>query len=274
MVLRRTQEAAQKAEARTLEATREREERKIVRAAADVLERLARALTMLRDGDLSSAEALLEEAKALAEELKKEHDELQALPVSVQVYQVIGVSDPETAKTLVQQAKEALEGGNLPLARVLLNRLRNEIVVNTDLVPLDVLTRTLDLARSFLEHRNVAGAISALALLDTALDRVQTIIPRPLLEAYYLIDEIRQLTTRENKEVILELLNLVRHKVELARVLGYVQDTQVLDDLLKQVEAIEKAVQEEKEQQAELAELQEAVEKAREKESVPEEAAA
>ncbi len=270
MVLRKTQEAAQKAEARTLEVTREQEERKIVQAAADVVARLARALTALRDGDLESARALLEEAKGLIEELRKEHDELQALPVQVQVYQVVNVNDVETARALLEQAKKALEEGNLPLARVLLNRLRNEIVVLTDLVPLDVLDRTLELARSFLEHGNVTGAVSALALLDTAMERVQTIIPRTLLEAYYLVDEIRRLTTREDKDVILELLDLVRQKVELSRVLGYVRDTAVLDDLLAQVREIEAAVRAEKEQQEELAKLQEAVEKAREKEEVPE----
>ncbi len=269
MVLRKTREAARKAQSRTLEATREREEGRIVQDAARVVSALARALDALREDRVEEAREYLEQAREHLQGLRERYEEIQALPVAVQVYDAVYVQEPDAARALLEQARQALEEGRVPLARVLLNQLRNEIVVLTELVPLDVMIRTLELAETFLLHDNRAGAVQALGLLDAARNRVQTIIPRPLLEARYIIDEIRNLETRENQDVILELLDLVRKKVELARVLGYVLDQQTLDDLTRQIEEIEQGIRREEAQEQQLQALQQALDRAREQEEQP-----
>ncbi|NPA26241.1 MAG: YfdX family protein [Chloroflexi bacterium] len=266
MVLQKIREVARKVESRTLEATQKREEGKLVQVATQVVERLGAALAALREGQLDQAKALLAEARELVAQLQETHEGVAALPFQVRVYQVALVSDPEVAKDLLARARQALDEGNVPLARILINRLRNEIVVDTDLIPLNVLVHTLDLAQSMLDRGNVAGAISALALLDTAIERVQTIIPRPLMEAFYLIEEIRKLDPKEDQAIILELIKLVRQKVELSQVLGYLRDEDVVKSLLEQIEKVEKAAQQEQEQDQQLADLQEALDAAREKE--------
>ncbi|NPA07316.1 MAG: YfdX family protein, partial [Chloroflexi bacterium] len=266
MILDKIREVARKAESRTLEATQQREEGKLVHVATQVVEKLGAALAALREGQLEQAKALLAEARDLVAQLQESHEDVAALPFQVRIYQVVQVNDPEVAKDLLAQARKALDEGNVPLARILLNRLRNEIVVDTDLVPLKVLVHTLDLAQSMLDRGNVTGAISALAVLDTAIERVQTIIPRPLMEAFYLIEEIRKLDPKADQPVILELIKLVRQKVELSRVLGYLRDEEVIKSLLAQIEKVEQAAQEEKEQDQQLADLQEALDAAREKE--------
>ncbi|NPA80849.1 MAG: YfdX family protein [Thermotogae bacterium] len=235
----RVQAAVEQSTRKGMEELRASEEQKVIQEAVAVMDGIARLITTLEYGSLEDAQRLLDDLVKRTDELGKKY-KLEKLPIGATVVLFIGVEDPDTARRLVKEAKNYLKRNNIPAAREVLNLLRNEIVVNTAVVPLNVLKHSLALAKSLMEQGRIKEAIDALNLMLASVETIQTIFPKPIFDAYYLmatVDEVQQ----KDKALALELLKVVKRKLELAYVLGYI-DRKTYNSLLKQVKEVEKLV--------------------------------
>jgi len=106
------------------------------------------------------------------------------------------------------------------------------------LLALDVLRDSLRLAQDFLRRNQWTRFLESLQLLLAAPERVRTILPKPLIEARHLVTEALSKQSHDPEQTR-ELVQEVRRRVELARLLGYATEAQT-QDLLKRVEEVER----------------------------------
>lgn len=235
----KVQEAIQQSTRRGMEELRASSERKIVQEAVAIMDGINRLITVLQYGSLQDATALLDTLIRKTDEVSKKYN-LQKLPISVAVFLYLGVEDPDTAQKLVAEAKRYLKRNEIPAARDVLNLLRNEIVVSTVVVPADVLKHSLALTKSLIERGQIKEAIDALNLMLASVETVETVFPKPIFDAYYLMATVDEVQKKDQK-LALELLKVVKRKVRLAYVLGYIGKKEY-GSLLKQVKEIEKMI--------------------------------
>jgi len=263
MVLKRTQEILKKVMAKSVNETRRAEERKLIQEAVYIIEQLTEILRKIKDTDIVSAKIILKDLEKRTEKLYEDYkDKLSVLPFRTSVYEIVGVDNPKTAQALLNSSKKALEEGKIPKARNILNLLRSEVVIDTDVIPLEVLRNSLKLARSLLKRDNLVKFVESLSLLISSVERLQSILPKPILEAFYIIEELPRVHISD-REMARELILAIKNRIELAKVLGYITDEKQIDSILKKIENIEKGIREEKDQTKEIEELQKEIEKSK-----------
>ncbi len=255
---RRVQEAVEESAKRGLEEIRTAEEQKIVREVVSVMDGIARLINVLQYGSPDHASALLDTLIRKTDVIAKNY-KADKLPISVTVFLYLGVDNPDSAEKLVREARKYLNKNDIPTAREILNLLRNEIVVHTVVVPVDVLRNSLALTKSLLEKGRTKEAIDALSLMLSSVETVESVFPKPLFDAYYLlttVDEVQQ----EDTSLALEVLKVVRRKIRLAYALGYI-DKKQYRELLKQVRSIEKSVKRKEKASKRITTLKEGLQK-------------
>jgi len=256
----RVQEAIRRSTQRGMEELRVSGEQKIVQEAVAVMDGISRLISVLQYGSLEDATALLDTLIKKTDEISQKY-KIKKLPISVTVFLILGVEDPDTARKLVKEAKNYLKRNNIPAARDALNLLRNEIVVNTVVVPVDVLKHSLALTKSLLEKGRIREAVDALNLMLGSVETVETVFPKPVFDAYYLmatVDEVQ----KKDRDLALELLKVVKRRLELAYVLGYV-DKKTYSSLLKEVKNIEKMIKRGEAAKKRIASLRKEMEKSK-----------
>ncbi len=256
----KVQEAIQQSTRRGMEELRASSEKKIVQEAVAIMDGINRLITVLQYGSLQDATALLDTLIRKADEVSKKYN-LQKLPISVAVFLYLGVEDPDTAQKLVAEAKRYLKRNEIPAARDVLNLLRNEIVVSTVVVPTDVLKHSLALTKSLIERGQIKEAIDALNLMLASVETVETVFPKPIFDAYYLMATIDEVQKKDRK-LALELLKVVKRKIRLAYVLGYIGKKEY-GSLLKQVKEIERMIKSGKGTTERIASLRKEMEKSK-----------
>ncbi len=234
----KAKEILARAKAKPERETREAEERKIVQEAVYITRKIGEIVSKVRVGELTGIEETLEDLSKRVADLYQRYADT-TLPVKSTVYTVIGVDDPETAKRIYEDAKKTLNEGRIPKARTLVNVLRNEVVIETEVIPLEVLRDSINLARSFFKRGNLDRFIDTLNLILGAVETVRTILPRPLLEAYYLADELEKLR-EEEKDTAMEVARYIRERLELAKILGYITDEKQISDIEEKIKAFER----------------------------------
>lgn len=235
----RVQEAVEQSTRKGMEELRASGEKQVIREAVAIMDGISRLITTLQYGSLKDATALLDTLIKKTDEMDKKY-KMERVPISVTVFLFLGVEDPDTARKLVKEAKNYLKRNNIPAARDVLDMLRNEIVVSTVVVPVDVLKHSLALTKSLLEKGRVKEAIDALNLMLGSVETVETVFPKPIFDAYYLMATVSDVQEKD-RELALELLKVVRRKIELAYVLGYI-DRKEYGLLMKQVKEVERAI--------------------------------
>ncbi len=235
----KVQEAVEQSTRKGMEELRASGEKQVIQEAVAIMDGISRLITTLQYGSLQDATALLdtliERTNAMAEKYR-----MEKVPISATVFLFLGVEDPDTARKLVKEAKAYLKRNEIPAARDVLNVLRNEIVVSTVVVPVDVLKHSLALTKSLLEKGRVKEAIDALNLMLGSVETVESVFPKPIFDAYYIMATVSDVQ-KEDPKLALELLKVVRRKVELAYVLGYIGRKEY-GLLTKQIKEVERAL--------------------------------
>ncbi|GEM_PF-2569793 len=256
----RVQKAVAESEKKTIEEITGIEEGKIFQDAAKVVAGIRLLIRTLSYGDLEGAYAILAQLDEQTDSLyEKYKGKVENFPISAVVAVVVGVDDPDIAEKMYQEARELVNRRELPKARPIINALRNEVVVTISTVPLKVLKSSLDLARSLMDRGNIQGAIDALNLFLSSIETYQVAYPKPLFDASYIMDVVINVH-QQDPDLALELLKIVKKKVRLAYVLGYINKSS-MDAILKGVSKIEKAIKSGKEQTKQLRGMQEKIKK-------------
>ncbi len=235
----RVQEAVEQSTRKGMEELRASGEKQVVQEAVAIMNGISRLITTLQYGSLQDATALLDTLIRKTDEMAERY-KMEKVPISATVFLFLGVEDPDTARNLVKEAKTYLKRNEIPAARDVLNLLRNEIVVSTVVVPVDVLKHSLALTKSLLEKGRVKEAIDALNLMLGSVETVETVFPKPIFDAYHIMATVSDIQEKD-RELALELLKVVRRKIDLAYVLGYI-DRKEYGLLMKQVKEVERAI--------------------------------
>lgn len=193
-------------------------QKKIDLEAAEGVKLTYRALSEVKNNELDKAkETLLAASKDIDTATKKGKDQL---PIDAFINIASGVDTPEQAKSLMGQAKLAIDQNNPQLARALLMPLIDEIDVGVTSVPLVIYKSDIDKAILALDRgdREKAGkSISdALGRLVTEIE----VIPITVVMANDFLKEAKEID-KTHPEETLALLRFARSELELNGLLGY-----------------------------------------------------
>ncbi len=227
---------------RSVEKQRQKEQEKVVQEAIDAFIAGQNILLLLQHGEVEKAKVQLQKLKKKMESIQKEYKgKLERLPIATILYEINGVSDIETAKKIAEQAKKAIQENDFVKARALLEALRNEIIIETQYLPIDIYKKAVDLSLQFLNKGDKEKAIESLKLAVNSIEVETTIIPRPIAEAAILVDDASKIY-KKDMDTALRLLDQAKENIKLAKVLGYIKSEEEVKPLVAQIEALETAI--------------------------------
>ncbi len=240
-----TKQLMETAGKRSVEQVRAGEIEKVIQEALRVFQQSQQLLFQLTHNQIDQAKKTVKEIQKKLENLTKEYKgKLDRLPIQVVIIEVEGIDDVELAEKLKKEAKKLLEENDVPSSRDILNALRNEIVIETHYLPLEIYKDTIDLVAKFLDKNNVQKAIETLNIAIGTIEIEQTIIPKPLAEAVLLVQDAKARFKNDKKSAI-KLLEEAKRKLKLAKALGYVRTEKEIEPLIKEIENLEKEIQKE-----------------------------
>ncbi len=227
---------------RSTQKVREQELQKIIKEAASIYAEGNRILFLLTHDKIEEAKKALKALKERVDKLEKQYQgKMVRLPIDVIVNEVVGITDIEQAKKLAEEVKKAVKNNDFVKARILLNALRSEIVIETVYLPIGLYKQAIDLAYKFLEEGKVKNAISQLQVAMNTIEIDTTIIPEPIAIASLLVEDASK-RFKDKPEQALKLLEEAKKQIKLAKVLGYVRNDKDIEPLIKQIEKLEKEV--------------------------------
>ena len=229
---------------RSTEKIKEQEIQKIIKEAADIYAEGNRILLLLAHNKVDEAKKALKALRERVDKLEKQyHGKMERLPIDVIVNEVVGTTDLNQAKKLAQQVKEAIKNNDFVRARNLLQALRDEIVIETVYLPIELYKQAIDLTYKFLEEGKVDDALSQLKLALNTVEVDTTIIPEPIAIASLLVEDASK-RFKDKPHQALNLLEEAKRQIKLAKVLGYVRSDRDIQPLIEQIEKLEKEVKE------------------------------
>ena len=227
---------------RSIEKEKVKENEKIIKEALNAFLEGKQIITLLNQGKVNESKERLNQIREKLEKLQKVYkDKMAKLPIVVSVYEVVGVRDIDTAKKIVENVKKAINENDLVNARILLNTLRNEIVIETQYLHLDAYKKAIDLALSFLEKGNITKAIESLNIGISSITVETTIIPKPIAEAMILVEDAEKLY-KDDSDTALKLLEQAKGNINLAKALGYIKTEEEIKPLIAKIESLEKSI--------------------------------
>jgi len=227
---------------RSTQKIKEQEIQKIIEEAVNVYAEGNKVLLLLTENKVEEAKKLLKSLKEKVEKLEKQyHGKLDRLPIDVVVNEIRGITDIEQARKLADQVKEAVKNNDFVQARIILQALRDEIVIKTAYLPIGLFKEAIDLAYKFLEEGKIKNAVSQLNIALNTVEIETTIIPEPIAIASLLVEDASK-QFKDKPDQALKLLKEAKKQIKLAKVLGYIRNDKDIEPLIKQIEKLEKEV--------------------------------
>jgi transposase-like protein len=171
--------------------------------------------------------------------------ELALAPVDTTVVTYDLYADLPTIEAAVEEVQSLIDDNDLQAARVLLNTLVSETVIQTYYIPLETYPDAIVEAVALIDDGDIEGGR---AVLNTALNTLvveETVIPLPVTRAEIALQEAEGLAenaerTEEEEQQLADLLTLAREELEIAELLGYANETdyQPLYDQLREIESL------------------------------------
>ncbi len=162
------------------------------------------------------------------------------IPMSVTVYGICGDTDIKTVRKIVEATKLAINRNELVKARLLLGKIRDEIVIETRYLPLNVFRQTVSLAEDFLGQNSPLRAIDSLNIAIYSIYTQTTLIPWSIVEAEIVFRDALRLSDVDRPASV-KLLDVAIHRIRLANVLGYVTDNLSVDKVIHSITNIKNA---------------------------------
>lgn len=200
------------------------------------------AISALQNKKTKVAAKNLEEASKYFDKALKIDPRLGLVPIeeSVVAYQYAGT--PKDIKDAVKIAKNMLAKNDLQFARDVLAPLRDEIIVTTHYLPMDMYPNTTKIAAKLLKKGKTKKALMELKLGLSTIVGDRVVMPIPLLVSQDLVNFASKMDKTKKKEISKLLANA---KVELdkAVLLGYASRHSVEYKSLKsKISAIQKEI--------------------------------
>ncbi len=225
---------------RSLEQVKKKEANVLVQEAVTIYNQAQNVILMLTHKQIDLAKNTLARIDKELNELNMELGNKE-VPIGVTVYEINGITDVKLAKKIIRKAKAAITNNDLVLARQLLEQLRDEIVIDTKYLPLNIFQQAVKLAQEFIKKGDISRAIDSLNIAIYSIDLQTTIIPKPLAEAAILVNDASTLY-KSNRKAALKLLNAAEKKIALAKALGYVPKGTSIKYLISQIEELKSSI--------------------------------
>ncbi len=214
---------------------------KVIQEAASALQETQQALLLLQKGKVQEALQLLQKVQVTLEQLIQKYGMVK-LPVDVQFIEFNGVEDLELAMKYNKQVKKLVAENDFVDARILLALLRDEIDIVTTYLPLGLYKQAIDLAVKLLQAGQVQAAILAIQSALGTLEVETVIVPKPILEAQYLIAQAEKIY-KVNPDLAMKLISRAEYDLRLSVALGYIRSLEDVKPLLEKLEELKKAIE-------------------------------
>ncbi len=150
--------------------------------------------------------------------------------------------DPKNIKEAVNLAKKALSKNDIQFARDILNPLKDEIVVTTHYVPMDVYPSVTKIASKLLDKGKVKKALQELSLGLSTIVSDRVVIPIPLLTSQELVSIASKMDKTDKKKVS-KFLKRAKIELQKAVLLGYAsKHSSEYKSLEKKIDMIQKEI--------------------------------
>lgn len=211
-------------------------------AGFDKVREAARLLT--QEGREKEAIAALEAATAKFDIALVAKPDLGLVPIDTRVEIAELITTPELIEEATDTAVDMLKDGQLQAARKLLLPLRDEMVTETVLLPMETYPDAIKLATAELIKGEKEKAVATLDEAFNTFVIMRSVLPLSLLRAEAFIIEAAALDKEQDKEKALKLVEAAQMQLEVAVLLGYAdRKSQAYDDLKDMVKDLRKEIQ-------------------------------
>ncbi len=178
------------------------------------------AIGALEKNKTAMAKKDLQKSTKFFDKALKVDPKLGLVPIeeSVSVYQYDG--SPKNIKDAIKIAKSMLEKNNLQFARDILNPLKDEIVITTHYIPMDVYPNATKIAAKLLSKGKAKKALLELKLGLSTIVGDQATMPIPLLVSQDFVTMASKIDKTKKKEAT-NLLRKAKIELDKAILLGY-----------------------------------------------------
>ncbi len=208
------------------------------KAVLSALDDTMHAARALRKHDTASAEKLLASATASFDQAINDNPALHLVPIADEISIDEIANTPDQIDAAVDTAESALEKHDLAAARTLIDPLRDEMIIATQYLPMDLYPEATKLAEKMLKKGHTQEAIKALQSAFGTLESDVEIIPMPLVRAQAYVDAASALDKSEKAQAK-KLLGAAKTELKKAVALGYAsKEGKAYETLEDQIDAI------------------------------------
>ena len=201
----------------------------------------ARLLT--QQGREKEAIAALEAATAKFDIALTAKPDLSLVPIDTRVTIAELLTTPEMIEEATDTAVDMLRDGKLQAARKILLPLRDEMVTESVLLPMETYPDAIKLATAELIKGNKEKAMTILAEAFNTFVVMRSVVPLSLLRAEGFIIEAAKLDKEKEKEKARKLVEAAQMQLEVAVLLGYAdKKSQAYEDLKDLVKSLRKEI--------------------------------
>lgn len=201
--------------------------KKLIADATAALAETKKALKALENKKSDEALKALAEVTGKLDLIVARDPKLALTPVDMEVVTYDLLTNLDTIREVLKQAKVCLDNGEIQKARPLIARLASEIQFRTYHIPLATYPTAIKAIVPLIDAGKVEEAKAGLqAALNTLVVTTDDVIPLPKLRAEHLLKQAQDLAEKkdrstEENEKLVKHLQAARDQLQLAELLGY-----------------------------------------------------
>ena len=196
----------------------------LVKEATAANDEIIKALDQLEKKNKHSAYKILADASGKLDVVLARDPGLKMAPIAVRMRIIDLAANSKDVKDIVDQARKALDKGQVQAARALIDPLVSEIRLSTDYLPMATYPAAIKHAVAEIQKGKIKEARADLYAALSTIVTNDDIIPLPPLNAEADVMRASQLAKKDrskNKKAIVKLLDQADQQIALADRLGY-----------------------------------------------------
>lgn len=239
-----SQSVQPKVDKQTAEAAAEKR-KKLVGDATAALAETHKALRALENKKNDAALKALAEVTGKLDLIVARDPKLAQVPVETEVVTYDLLTDLDTIKKVIKEAKAHLNDGEIQKARPLVANLASEIQYRTHHLPLATYPSAIKAIAPLIDAGKIDDAKAGLqAVLNTLVVTTDDVVPLPKLRAEHLLKQAQELAekkdrSKEENDKLAKHLQASREQLQMAELLGYGKKED-FNPMYEQISEIEK----------------------------------
>jgi len=220
--------------------------------AVNILQQTQEVIALIAQNKTQEAEDKMAVILGKLDLLLAKRPDLALIPVSSTVEMHDVVADLETVEKIMKAVRQAIDKGYYQEAKHVLNDLSSEMVIKTAYLPMATYPDAMRLAAKLMhEGKNREAAVILAQALNTLVIK-EDILPLPVLRAQEYIHQAvlvmnNDKTFKENKELLLALLDAADYQLKLAEAMGYGKRDKEYKELADAISRLKKYIEKDRE---------------------------